>query len=131
MVVRISHKEEITYSDQTQQVRIFRLLSRPSMGREERIILYKLQTKNCQNDLNNLREIIRYCNQNLLQNSTCKTPTKTVMEPWETSPAPEMPARQHVISGERSQGHHLSQASNRGHSKGHGQGSCALPGLSQ
>ena len=33
--------------------------------------------------------------------------------------------------GERSQGHHLSQAGKEGHSKGDGQGSHTLPGLTQ
>ena len=35
------------------------------------------------------------------------------------------------LSQERSQGHHPSQASSRGHSKGDGQGSRTLPGFTQ
>ena len=82
--------------------------------------------------MNNLREILRYFNQNLLQNSTWKTPTRTAMELWDTSQAPRMPGRQPELQpGERSQGRHPNQASSGGRSKGNGQGSHALPGLTQ
>ena len=77
----------------------------------------------------NLRETLRYFNQNLLQNSTWETPTRTARpqrpeQRWKvwTQPASLPGSTQSQLAG-RSQEHSPSQASSRGHSKGDAQGS--------
>ena len=109
-----------------------------SMGKGERIITYSDQTVE---QFEQLREILKNFNQNLLQLQTWETKTRIrtkvtqgpVRELWEeTSQAPRMPAMPNGSQlGEKSQGCHLSQAGSGGHSKGDGQGSHTLPGLTQ
>ena len=76
-------------------VRIFRLLSRPSTGKGERIITYSDQTqqekpaKELSEQFEQLREILRNFNQNLLQIQTWETPTSTVIQgPWKMQSLP-------------------------------------------
>ena len=133
MVVRISHKEEITYSDETQQVRILRLLSRPLTWGKKRELFYKLSAdKEPFEQFEQFKRNHKVFQQESPSKFNMGNPNKdsdgaigNLTSPWDPTRQPEISAR------ERSQGCCPSQASSGGHSKTDGQGSHALPGLTQ